>query len=408
MWPDKFRHLTIASLLVLAFPILLLSVPRGASVFLVATVVALIAVRHGLTETARTNAAVFRPLSLSILTVLMICLASILHFDLGWNTFDNPSRIILALLACLLVMHRGADPRLLWTGAVAGLIAAAAIIAWEVLVLKVDRPSVGLPPIVFANMVAAIALIGFVRPGTDWRNHALAWGGLFLAAAILIVNGSRGPWMALVITTVPLILVRHRGMRLPAYFGIVLLLLLLIALAFTLPEVELTRRFQQVGGDIERFGAGDADSAVGARLMMWQLGLQTLIAHPLTGIGLNQYGELLMNLPQCPTAQFCTKHGHNDLMEALTTLGLPGIVLLFSMFAVPAILFRQMRRAASERGDTVGESLAVAGLAVVMATCISGLTQVTLAHQVNIVFYAGAIGLLLGLSAQQARDAGSV
>jgi O-antigen ligase len=114
-----------------------------------------------------------------------------------------------------------------------------------------------------------------------------------------------------------------------------------------------------------------------------------------------------MNLPQCPTAQFCTKHGHNDLMEMLTTLGLPGIVLLFSMFAVPAILFRQMRRAARERGDTVGESLAVAGLAVVTATCISGLTQVTLAHQVNIVFYAGAIGLLLGLSAQQAR-AGSV
>jgi O-antigen ligase len=177
--------------------------------------------------------------------------------------------------------------------------------------------------------------------------------------------------------------------------------------AFTLPEVKLTKRFQQVGVEIERFGTGDADSAVGARLMMWQLGLQALIDHPLTGIGLNQYGQLLMNLPQCPTAQFCTKHGHNDLMEMLTTLGLPGIVLLFAMFAVPAILFWQMRRVARERRDTVGESLAVAGLAVVLATCISGLTQVTLAHQANIVFYAGAIGLLLGLSAQQAR-AGSV
>jgi hypothetical protein len=37
MWPDKIRHLTVASLLVLAFPILLLSVPKGASVFLAAT-----------------------------------------------------------------------------------------------------------------------------------------------------------------------------------------------------------------------------------------------------------------------------------------------------------------------------------------------------------------------------------
>jgi O-antigen ligase len=337
----------------------------------------------------------------------MICLASILHFDLGWNTLDNPSRMILALVAFLLVMHRGADSRLLWTGALIGLIAAAVVVAWQVAVLKIERPSAGLPPIVFANMVAAIALIGFVRPGTDWRSHALAWVGLFLAAAILIFNGSRGPSMALMITTVPLIPFRHRGMRLTGYLGIVLLLMVLIALAFALPEVELTKRFQQVGGDIERFGTGNADSAVGARLMMWQLGLQVLIDHPLTGIGLNQYGQLLMNLPQCPTAQFCTKHGHNDLMEMLTTLGLPGIVLLVAMFAVPAILFRQIRRVARERGDTVGESLAVAGLAVVMATCISGLTQVTLAHQVNVVFYAGAIGLLLGLSAQQAR-AGSV
>ena len=403
MWPDKFRQLTVASLLVLAFPILLLSVPKGASVFLVATIVALIAVRRGLSETARANAAVFRPLSLSILTVLMICLASILHFDLGWNTIDNPSRMILALLACLLVMHRGADSRLLWTGALIGLIAAACVIAWQAAVLNVHRPSAGLPPIVFANMVAAIALIGFVRPGTDWRSHALAWGGLFLAAGILIVNGSRGPWMALVITTLPLIPVRHPGMRLPAYLGLVLGLSLLIALAFTLPGVELATRFQAIGSDIERFGAGDADSAVGARLKMWQLGLQALLSHPLTGIGLNQYGQLLMHLPQCPTAQFCMKHGHNDLMEMLTTLGFPGIVLLGAMFAVPAILFRQMRRVARERRDTAGESLAVAGLAVVMATCISGLTQVTLAHQVNIVFYAGAIGLLLGLSAQQTR-----
>jgi O-antigen ligase len=403
MWPDKFRHLTVASLLVLAFPILLLSVPKGASVFLAATFVALMVARHGLAATARANADVFGPLSLAILTVLVICLGSILHFDLGWNTLDNPSRMILALLACLLVMHRGADTRLLWTGALIGLIAAAAVIAWQVAVLRIDRPSGGLPPIVFANMVAAIALIGFVRPGNDWRSHALAWGGLFLAAVILILNGSRGPWMALVITTLPLIRVRQRGMRASSYLGLLLVLSLLIALSFAIPGVELASRFQTIGTEIDRFGTGDADSPVGARLLMWQLGVQTLLAHPLTGIGLNQYGQLMMNLPQCPTAQFCVKHGHNDLMEALTTLGVPGLVMLGAMYAVPARLFWRMGRAARDRRDTVGESLAVAGLAVVMATCISGLTQVTLAHQVNIVFYAGAIGLLLGLSAQQAR-----
>ena len=40
-----------------------------------------------------------------------------------------------------------------------------------------------------------------------------------------------------------------------------------------------------------------------------------------------------------------------------------------------------------------------------MASLISGLTQVTLAHQANIVFYAGLIGMLLGLAGREARAA---
>jgi O-antigen ligase len=37
-----------------------------------------------------------------------------------------------------------------------------------------------------------------------------------------------------------------------------------------------------------------------------------------------------------------------------------------------------------------------------MASLISGLTQVTMAHQANVVFYAGLIGLLLGLAGREA------
>jgi MFS family permease len=96
-----------------------------------------------------TGAALMNPLSLSILTVLAICFASMLHFGLGWNTLDNPSRMILALLAFLLVVHRGADSQLLWTGALIGLIAAAAIIAWQVAVLKIELDR--LPTIAFGD-----------------------------------------------------------------------------------------------------------------------------------------------------------------------------------------------------------------------------------------------------------------
>jgi len=40
-----------------------------------------------------------------------------------------------------------------------------------------------------------------------------------------------------------------------------------------------------------------------------------------------------------------------------------------------------------------------------MASLISGLTQVTTAHQANVVFYAGLIGLLLGMAARESQAA---
>ena len=51
-------------------------------------------------------------------------------------------------------------------------------------------------------------------------------------------------------------------------------------------------------------------------------------------------------------------------------------------------------------GNADGYHLAGAGLGVVMTSLICGLTQVTTAHQANVVFYAGLIGLLLGLASR--------
>ncbi|HBO81008.1 MAG TPA: cell shape-determining protein, partial [Cupriavidus sp.] len=76
---------------------------------------------------------------------------------------------------------------------------------------------------------------------------------------------------------------------------------------------------------------------------------------------------------------------------------------MLGLFLVPALLLWRTLRACRANKNGSGISLAGAGLGVVMASLISGLTQVTTAHQANVVFYAGLIGLLLGMAGCESR-----
>ncbi len=50
------------------------------------------------------------PLSLAILALMVVYLGSKLYFGVPWNVIDNPSRILLALLACVVFMRTVPDP----------------------------------------------------------------------------------------------------------------------------------------------------------------------------------------------------------------------------------------------------------------------------------------------------------
>jgi O-antigen ligase len=119
-----------------------------------------------------------------------------------------------------------------------------------------------------------------------------------------------------------------------------------------------------------------------------------------------QFARVLRADPYCEqrreSAACGLEHAHNDLVEAAATTGIPGVLATLTLFLVPAGLFWRALRTCHADNNYAGVSLGGAGLAVVMASLISGLTQVTTAHQANVVFYAGAIGMLLGLAGREA------
>lgn len=407
------RLSSMADALVFAFPILILCVPRGAGVFLAGVGVLLLLGWRGMGRAWREHAAVLRPLTLSVLLFLGVYVTSKFLHDTPWNVIDNPSRALLAVLTCWVIARVAPNPERLWQGVTVGLFLALLIVGWQKFALDVPRPSAFVQAIAFANMVAALALVGFARPSHSRASNTLAWINIVCAILIQMLNGTRGSLVAMLVTLLPMLLVRYQRFNMRMFVVAALAIATLAAGACMVPGSPLGKRVDEVVSEIKQFDQGNPESSVGARLMMWGVGMQYFASHPWTGIGVGQFARILQATPYCEqrsdTAQggqsiVCVlEHAHNDIVEAAATTGLPGLFSLLGLFLVPAALFLRALRKSRATGDVQVIHLAGAGLGVVMASMISGLTQVTTAHQANIVFYAGLIGLLLGLAGREAR-----
>ncbi|SFB78340.1 O-antigen ligase [Cupriavidus sp. OV038] len=397
---------SLADLLVFVFPVLILCVPRGAGVFLAGVGVLALLGWAEMGRAWRQHVTILRPLAMSVLAFIGVYVVSKFLHHTPWDVIDNPSRTLLSVLACWVIFRAAPNPALLWRGITIGLFLALLIVTYQKIQLDLDRPSAWTQAIAFANMVAALALVGFARPGDSRRVHAEAWFNVLCALPILVMNGTRGAMIGMLVTLFPLLLVRYRRFSARMFmFALGGIAALLIGL-YQIPGSPVAKRVDLAVKEVQQFQQGNVESSVGARLMMWKVGMQYFVEHPWTGAGVGQFARVLRADPYCEqrreSAACGLEHAHNDLVEAAATTGIPGVLATLTLFLVPAGLFWRALRTCHADNNYAGVSLGGAGLAVVMASLISGLTQVTTAHQANVVFYAGAIGMLLGLAGREA------
>jgi len=398
----------MATVLVFAFPVLILCVPRGAGVFLAGVAVLALLGWRGMGRAWREHADVLTPLAIAVLAFMAVYVGSKLYFHTPWNVIDNPSRTLLAILTCWAIVRAAPNPEWFWRGITVGLFLALLIVGYQKFGLAIERPSAWIQAIAFANMVAALALVGFARPGESRAVHAEAWINILLATMILMLNGTRGAVVAMLVTVVPMLLVRYRRFSVRMFVVAVAAVAVLAVGAYLVPNSPVSKRVDDAVTEIQQYGQGNIETSVGVRLKIWHIGLQYFSEHPWTGVGVGQFARILH------ASEFCQKteslacvleHAHNDIVEAASTTGIPGLITMLGLFLVPAALFARSIGASRTSSNAQGVSLGGAGLAVVMASLICGLTQVTMAHQANVVFYAGIIGMLLGLAGREAHAA---
>ncbi|AWH51656.1 polymerase [Stenotrophomonas sp. SAU14A_NAIMI4_5] len=337
-----------------------------------------------------------RALTWLMLAAVALGLVSVVLFEQGLRDVDNRSRFLVIPWIALWVCALRPDMRWLWRGALAGLVGSFLLSLLQVL-QGAPRAELTTNAIVLADIVVMLmVLLVFCRPSRRW---SLVIVGMAAGCGTIVLTGSRGVFAALLALLVVLALsLRWRTgvARLSVLAG---MLAIGATLLLSVPELRHQVRLTELHSDVQKLEQGDVDSSAGARVERLQVAWQTFLDHPLTGVGIGHFDSAMQRVPVCrddPAEVRChLGHAHNDVAEWAATQGLPGVLMLIAVYGVPLWVFVYLHR---RSGRVTFRGPAAAGVMIVIAYVLCGLTQSMFAHQMTASFYVTIVGLLTGLS----------
>ncbi|HEY8683137.1 MAG TPA: O-antigen ligase family protein [Rhodanobacter sp.] len=297
---------------------------------------------------------------------------NILGHRLGWNTFDRPSHILL-YMATAAVFSLPLRMRWVWIGYSLTAILLGTVCIVQHYVFGIAR-AYGLNggdwgAIEFAMFMLSLSLMATVQV-----FHATASRpekALHAAAAVFGMYGalltqSRGPLLAFVPIFLLLLLTYARR---TGHWRRSLLLIVVVVCGGVLAGASVhgvvLDRFAAVGSEMASYDHHtDATGAVRERLEMWRTAGHAILDHPLEGVGIDQFGVYVRQQVASGHANPVISkydHPHSEYLEWAATGGVPGLLVLLSIFGLPLVYFARHARQA----DSTVMVAAYAGLAVV-------------------------------------------
>ncbi len=317
------------------------------------------------------------------------------------SNLEKPSRMFFAISALMVVLVAQPRRRALWWGVIAGALVALPLVAWQRLVLDIERPGGVFNAITYGDLSLCLALMALAA-AADFRGGArqAIWPALGALAGLAgsILSGTRGGWIALALAAVAFL--RH-GHLAPG--GRVRALLLasfaLFVASWFVPALGMQGRVAQGVFDVRTWiDGGSAFSNVGIRLELWKSAFMLVAEHPWFGLDPADYTLELADWAvagKIDRVVLTMPHMHNDALQAVVTGGIPGLVAWFGIIAAPFAFFaRAMRGAAASGARTFAPALA--GMLLVICYFSFGLTEVIFWSVSSSLFYALMVFLLMG------------
>ncbi|HEY9101370.1 O-antigen ligase family protein [Chitinimonas sp.] len=327
-------------------------------------------------------------------------LASLLHAGASSRQMVPYLCPLLALLFFPLARSNRLRSAVAWWALVVGLLMSAGYATWQVAILHMPR-AVGHH---FPNTYGALALLMLAPLLGAWpilgRQGASRLGlaiGIASGLTTIVLSGSRGVWLV----AIALGVWRFSGHSYRRRLLVLTLAALVLLATLTIPE--LAARWQAAQQDLQLYGQGNADSSIGLRFVMWRAAWEAWLAHPLLGLGLDGFAPWLAAMAQRgdgPQTLLQHGHAHNDLLNALATGGLLGLLGLLAALYLPWRAFRQR----ASLGGVQQQAAARAGQLLVLGIALLGLSDTMFVHRFLLTWYAVSVVLLLAWSGQPEQD----
>ncbi|MPS30721.1 MAG: O-antigen ligase family protein [Alcaligenaceae bacterium] len=294
--------------------------------------------------------------------------------------------ILLFVLAWGLVRLGGR--RLAWMawGCAAAAIYAAVWIHFATLDMRPDH--VGIYNIIpFSNLALLMGALAALSIGWDEPRHYMVHGmklvALLAGMYVAYAGQTRGSWLAVPVLAYAVCASYRHGPRRLRVAALVALAVVGVSIAGTSDMV----RERVAEGVVALAGSRDTlDSSSGGRIQVWRASLRIFAEHPWTGVGLEHFKA---ELGEQAEAGLITgdaaelPHSHNDILYAMATYGVPGLIAVLALYLAPAVFFARKLRSAAPHVACA----AAMGLTTAASFFIFGLTETMFSVSITNAFY---------------------
>lgn len=181
------------------------------------------------------------------------------------------------------------------------------------------------------------------------------------------------------------------------YRTILILTIILLSVGFYhLPGSSLDHRFRTGFGEAKAFFEGKGTGRHVVRLGMWSEGWKLFIEHPICGAGRHGY-ELMIKqktaMQQIPPEIEKFTSPHNMYLANMDAYGITGLFILLAIFISPLFIFIP-----ASKTDGPSRDMAYAGIMLIAAFMIFGMTETIFNRNININIYMILLAAILSLT----------
>lgn len=329
----------------------------------------------------------------SIANAIILVFITINHL-LGGEDFSFARTLLtVQLYLTLLPWHKITLRQISFIITLAGIVIGAGSI-YEVMVLNLGRAGYfAFNPIPYATF-AAILLISclfflFTLNANKWVNSLYGLGAIGAITAI-ILSGTRGVWLAILVTLLLLAAPLVRKATLKTVLTIALAGCLLIGGGVFVAGDKIATRYQETSSELTNIENNNMDTSIGIRLQLWQRGWEYIKESPLLGTGTTGYLKKIeqdknTGLISPTAAPLADAHFHNQFIDTLVLTGVVGLSVLLAWMLLPVWLLHKQQH----------YSLRNWGLACAIIVLISGLTDVPFHHTHIVYLYSMLMGVII-------------